>query len=144
MNLKKLDKENKQKIIIEALGKGYKVQPALDLAQVKRSTYDSWIARDASFQMACNHAKALFINDIIPKAIDKDPFKFLQSVYPEYQVGPDTVVNIDNRPLINAPTNQLLQILKENQSNASELPEANNDFNKELDGKVLKADESEE
>jgi len=73
-------------------------------------------------------AKSAFAKKtLIPMAIAKEPYKMLKSMYPEEykEEQPTTAiqVNIDNRPLIAVPSQDLLQTLKELKEKSKQLPE---------------------
>ena len=131
------DERTKLKLyIVDAIRRLGKNKPACDLAGIQHRTFLNWKAGDKTFAMQVRQARAAFIDGLMDQAKAKEPFKMIQAVYPEYRTDPDTVVNIDNRPLLNVPTTRLLQILKENPRTESRKELLQLESNKESHGEI--------
>ena len=99
--------------VIEGIHMGMSKTAAADYAGVDYKTLWRWREESESFNRAMNEAKANFLKGILPKAIEKEPFKMVQALYPDdYRViDQATQINIDNRPLMAAPSGDLLKLL---------------------------------
>lgn len=86
-------------------------------AGIDTSTYYVWIREDPAFATEVMKSKASFARTLIPAAIEKEPFKMLKSMYPtDYTEDPAVQINIENRPLLNQPSEKLLELLEMNDS----------------------------
>lgn len=86
-------------------------------AGIDTSTYYVWLREDPVFATEVMKSKAHFARALIPAAIEKEPFKMLKSMYPaDYAEEPTLQINIENRPLLNQPSEKLLELLEMNDS----------------------------
>lgn len=100
--------------IIESLASGMGKVAASESVGITYQTFYRWVQEDPAFASEVMKARAAFAREIIPKAIEKEPFKMLRSLYPtDYSDEPQLQINIDNRPLIAQPTEKLLKLLED-------------------------------
>lgn len=99
--------------ILEALYSGLGKVASAESAGVDYDTMCNWIAKDPVFASEVMKARASFAKELIPKAIEKEPYKMLKSMYPtDYTEEPQLQINISNRPLIAQPTEKLMELLE--------------------------------
>lgn len=115
--MREIDENEKIKLkvkIIEALYSGLGKQASAEAVGINPLTLYNWIAKDPVFASEVMKARASFAKELIPKAIEKEPYKMLRSMYPtDYCEDPQLQINIDNRQLVSHPSSKLLELLED-------------------------------
>jgi len=114
--MNKAEKQFAMSKIVEGVEKGMTIKLACEYAGLNGdSLYHSWVKTNRVLEAQVKQAKANYSMELLPQASKKEPFKMLQALNPgEYSIMPETAVqvNIDNRPLSEVPSDQLLKALK--------------------------------
>lgn len=99
--------------ILEAIYSGLGKVASAESAGIDYDTMRNWINKDPVFASEFMKARAAFAKQLIPKAVEKEPFKMLKSMYPSDYIEDAAVqINVDNRQLIAAPSEKLLELLE--------------------------------
>ncbi len=110
-------------VLCQGLEEGMTFRVACDFADITYVTAYKYIKEEPIYQNMVNLARAKCVQRLLPKVEEKDPWKLLKSIYKGEYVDDPSVqlnVNVDQRPLIDTPSEALLKALAELESKKEE------------------------